>query len=221
MLPRKVFFAFLLWFIPLALSAQRYVSGRVIDAEDGVPIPGAAVFIANTTAGTTTDADGNYRLKIPGEGSYRLTVLHVGYQPVFKNIETKEMLEVFNAAMNVREIEEVTVSAKVKARKDDVDIFWKTLLGKNPSQKNIYATNPKDAYFYYNPETQKLTVTSRVPLQIVNNETGYHIQFVLERFTHDYKTNITSWEGQYMFNELEPENYRQKNIWERNNLSFG
>jgi hypothetical protein len=75
---------FLLFFIPFTLSAQRTISGRITDAEDGSPIPGAAVFIASTTVGTTTDVDGYYQLKIPGKGSYQLVVSYVGYQPVTK-----------------------------------------------------------------------------------------------------------------------------------------
>ena len=72
---------FLLWFNLFALSGQRFVSGIVTDTDNKEPIPGASVFIANTTVGANTDADGRYRLKIPGEGSYQLAVSHVGFQP--------------------------------------------------------------------------------------------------------------------------------------------
>ncbi len=212
----QLFFVFLLSLISFTLTGQRHISGRITDADDGAPIPGAAVFIANTTAGTATDAEGNYRLKISGEGSYRLAVSHVGYQPVFMNIESEDLLEILDISMQLREMEEVTVTAKTQFRKTDVELFWKTILGKKPSPKTIHATNPEDIYFYYNSETRKLTVTCRVPLQIVNNETGYHIQFILDRFTYDYNTGVCSWNGEYMFRELEPENYRQKNNWEKN-----
>ena len=54
---------------------ERYISGCITDAEEGNPIPGVSVFIANTTVGTATDSAGNYRLRIPGEtfGSCHLT----------------------------------------------------------------------------------------------------------------------------------------------------
>jgi len=61
-----------------------------------------------------------------------------------------------------------------------------------------------------------LKVTCRVPLQIINIETGYKIQYVLNYFTHDYKARLTSWEGECMFEELDPGNYQQKNTWEKN-----
>ncbi len=43
------------------------VEGRVTD-KDGNPLPGATVLIKGTTKGTTTDANGNYAIKVP-EGS--------------------------------------------------------------------------------------------------------------------------------------------------------
>lgn len=212
----QLFFVFLLWLIPFALTGQRYISGRITDAENGDPIPGASIFIANTTVGTTTDVSGNYRLEIPGMGSYRLAVSHVGYQPVFWDIEPGKTLTRLDITMHTREMGDVTVAVTIKSRKRDVDLFWKTILGREPSKKTIYVMNPEAAFFHYNSQTHTLKVTSREPLQIVNNETGYLVQFVLDYFTHDYNTYLSSWDGECTFSELEPDNDRQKNIWEKN-----
>ncbi|MCL1821387.1 MAG: carboxypeptidase regulatory-like domain-containing protein [Prolixibacteraceae bacterium] len=201
---------------PFSLSAQRTISGHITDANDGSPIVGVKVFIANTMTGTTTDAAGYYRLKLAGEGSYPLVVSHVAYQQVFRDIEPGRNDQTINIAMQEHEFEEVAVSLKVRFRNKDVDLFWYTILGVKPSPKTIQPLNPEAVYYYYNSETQKLTVSCRVPLQIVNHETGFQIQYVLNYFTHDYKTDISSWEGQYMFMELESANYKQRNTWENN-----
>jgi len=37
----------------------------------------------------------------------------------------------------------------------------------------------------------------------------------LNHFIHDYSANLSSWEGQYIFTELETENLRQKNAWNK------
>ncbi len=210
--------AFLTWlmllFIPCTLSGQRYISGRITDAADGESIPSATVFFTNTTVGITTDLDGNYRLRIPGEGSYSLTVSHVGYQSVVKVIEPGTTSVVFNVAMKIQELDDVVVSAGIRFRRTDINLFWRTILGKNPSRRTIQATNPEAVYYYYNSATRILKVTCREPLQIVNYETGYQIQYILENFIHDYNTGITDWSHKYVFTELEPENPRQKNSWE-------
>ena len=211
-----LFTVFLLYFFPFMLSAQRAVSGRITNANDGTPIPGAAVFIANTTVGTTTDAEGYYELKIPGEGSYQLVVSHVGYQPVFRETEPGRTLQTLDVVMHEHELDEVKIAVKVQARKKDINLFWEKILGTKPSNQAIQVLNPEAAFFYYNSQTQKLTVTSRVPLQIINHETGYQIQCVLNYFTHNYNTDLSSWQLQPMFTELEPKNLKQQQRWESN-----
>ena len=207
---------FFLLLIPFVVCSQRTVCGYVTDAENKEPVPGASVFMANTTVGTTTDSTGYYQLKIPEEGSFVLTVSYVGYQPAFRDIEPGNTPVLFDAALKILELDEVTVSAKVRFRQRDINLFWKTLLGKTPSKKSIYAINPEAVYYYYNSKTGILTVTCREPLHIINNETGYHIRYVLDHFSHDYTASISSWEGKLLFTELKPENYRQKNSWDNN-----
>lgn len=51
-----------------AYAQDRAISGRVTSTEDGTAIPGVNVVVKGTTNGTTTDADGNYRLSVPSAG---------------------------------------------------------------------------------------------------------------------------------------------------------
>jgi len=150
----------------------------------------------------TTDSEGRYRLAIPGEGSYRLAVSHAGYEPVFENIEQGEKSVVMDVALQIRELDEVTVAKKIKFRSEDIDLFWTILLGEAPSKKYIYATNPQAPYFYYNTSTNILTVTCREPIKIINNETGYSVLYLLKNFTHNYNIALTSWEGEYALSAI-------------------
>ena len=204
----------LLLLIPLTLSGQRTISGQIIDAEDKEPIAGASVFISNTTEGIATDKDGYYRLRIPGEGAYQLTISHVGYQSVFHDIEPGRTSVRFDAALKTIELDELTVATRVRFRQGDINLFWNIILGKTPSRRTIQATNPEVVYYYYNPETRILKVTCREPLHIINYELGYVIQYVLNYFTHDYHTDITDWSYHCNFTELKPENLMQQNTWE-------
>ena len=63
------------WNTPLTKPGQtkspaeqqlKKISGTVTDT-GGVPIPGATILAVGTTAGTTTDIDGIFTLKIPDE----------------------------------------------------------------------------------------------------------------------------------------------------------
>ena len=205
-------------FIPFILTAQRSVSGKITDAEGKTPVVGASVFISNTTIGAFTDVEGRYQLSIPEGGSYRLTVSYVGYQTVFKDIEPGNTPVTFNAALVIqeKELEEVSVVAKNRVRQGDISLFWNTILGCTPSERTIWVTNQNAVYFYYNPETRILKVSCRESLHVVNYETGYKIDYVLNYFTHDYGKNTSDWSDQYVFTQLEPDNPKQKSEWEKN-----
>ena len=196
----------------------RYISGRITEAGTGNSIPAATVIITNSTEGTSTDTTGYYQLKIPGEGSYLLAVSHVGYQSAFMDIKPGNTSLEIDMALNERELDEVKVLAKTRFRQRDINLFWNKILGKNPSKRTIQADNPKVVYYYYNSETRILKVTCREPLKIINYETGYYIQYMLDHFTHDYNTGITDWSYQYFFTELEPNNLQQKDTWEKNRI---
>ena len=145
---RKIILGILLITIAISTAAQRTISGRITDAETKEPIPGASVFINGTTVGITTDTEGYYKLKIPGPGSYKLAVSHAGYQTVYKDIEPGQSAITLNIEMNYHELKETIVTAKVKYRKEDIDLFWKTILGKYPSKNTIFSANPGDVYYF-------------------------------------------------------------------------
>ena len=49
----------------LAFAQTRKVTGKVISAEDGSPVPGAGVIVNGTTQGTVTGVDGTFSLNVP------------------------------------------------------------------------------------------------------------------------------------------------------------
>ncbi|MCX7907750.1 MAG: outer membrane beta-barrel protein [Bacteroidetes bacterium] len=73
----------------LKLQAQDrgiVISGRIVDAKERTGLPGANVILRalpDTTrmVGVATDAQGNFSLRLPGAGRYRLQVSFVGYRP--------------------------------------------------------------------------------------------------------------------------------------------
>ncbi|MDR1153957.1 MAG: carboxypeptidase-like regulatory domain-containing protein [Bacteroidales bacterium] len=195
---------------------QRVITGQVVDADTGDPVPTASVFIANTTVGTTTDDEGNYQLKIPGEGNYEIVVSHVGYIPESHTININRSFTRINVSLKIHELNEVEITANNNIKEQDIYLFWKRILGVPLETKSIRVINPNDVYLFYNPETRYLKASCRVPIQIVNEETGYHIQYILYSFIHNYNKNITSWEGHPLFEELQPKNKRQKSTWENN-----
>lgn len=63
-----------------AAQAQTPVSGRVTDT-DGLPLPGANVFLEGTYDGGTTDTAGRFAFTAFDEGRFPLTASFIGYRP--------------------------------------------------------------------------------------------------------------------------------------------
>ncbi|GAA3972088.1 SusC/RagA family TonB-linked outer membrane protein [Mucilaginibacter dorajii] len=67
-----------MWLAVTQLYAQNHtVTGKVTAKEDGLPLPGVSVKIKGTTTGTQTNADGNYSLSVPDNGT--ITFSFIGY----------------------------------------------------------------------------------------------------------------------------------------------
>ncbi|MFP4623150.1 MAG: SusC/RagA family TonB-linked outer membrane protein [Gemmatimonadota bacterium] len=72
--------------VPTWLSAQETrVSGQVTSEETDQPLAGVQVMAKGTTAGTLTDGNGNYSLRIPG-GANALVFTYLGYRTVEREI---------------------------------------------------------------------------------------------------------------------------------------
>ena len=66
--------------MPAMAQAPGTVTGRVTDAVENLPLPGATVSVEGTTLGTATDLDGQFFLQGLPAGPHRLTVSYMGYR---------------------------------------------------------------------------------------------------------------------------------------------
>jgi hypothetical protein len=57
---------------------ERAISGRVMSSGDNSPLPGVNVAVKGTTRGTTTDAEGRWKLSVP-DGNVTLVFSSVGF----------------------------------------------------------------------------------------------------------------------------------------------
>lgn len=64
--------------VPAAAPANVTVSGKIED-ENGRPLVGATVFLKGSSKGTSTDANGNYTMEVPGGSDNTLMYGYAGY----------------------------------------------------------------------------------------------------------------------------------------------
>ena len=95
----KIFHTILLGCAALLLSAGELsaqercsVRGKVTDGESGEAVVYALVRIDELSIQTTTDRDGMFSIPEIPEGSYRLSVSFLGFQPSSRTIEVRDSL---------------------------------------------------------------------------------------------------------------------------------
>lgn len=93
----------------LSVWAQdRVVTGKVTSKEDGSPLPGVSVVLKGTTNGTSTDADGNYKLSVPSSGGV-LTFSFIGLKTLDETVGERQVVDV-SMQTDATELSEVVVT---------------------------------------------------------------------------------------------------------------
>ena len=89
-----------------AFSQQKIITGKITDA-NGLPVSNASVLVKGTSAGTTTQADGTYSLKIPVNGKI-LVVSAIGSAEQEIVIGNKTLIST-SLALSDKNLQEVVV----------------------------------------------------------------------------------------------------------------
>lgn len=92
----------------VALAQNRSVSGTVVSAADGEPLPGASVQPVGGGVGVATDIDGNFTLSVP-KNVTKLTVSYIGMVAQTVDITSDHLNIKLQAAVNV--LDDVIVTA--------------------------------------------------------------------------------------------------------------
>jgi len=100
-----------------SMGFDRDVHGRVTDAHSGEPLPGVNVVIKGATAGTTTDQNGAYRVRV-SDGAV-LIFSFVGYQSREIEIGTHSELNV-TLQVDPKSLEEIVIVGYGTQKKSDL-----------------------------------------------------------------------------------------------------
>jgi len=100
-------------------ATNRSISGRVVSAEDGEPLPGVNVIIEGTTEGTVTDASGNFTMQTASE-SQRLVFSFISMKTQEEDIKGRDKIDV-TLKQDASQLSEVVVSGFSAKRDDDTE----------------------------------------------------------------------------------------------------
>jgi TonB-dependent starch-binding outer membrane protein SusC len=95
------------------------IGGQVLDA-NLAPLPGVSVKIKDLSIGASTDANGNYTLRIPANGSHTLEFSSVGFES--RQLQTSAGRTVYNVQMKVTtaDLNEIIVVGYGTSRRQDL-----------------------------------------------------------------------------------------------------
>ncbi len=179
------------------------VSGQVVSAADGSPLPGASLVFKGTTIGTTSDMDGRYSLALPNNTGL-LECHFIGMRPMQKIINSPNVnfsLESDEMMLNeVMTVENLKSSRSQRAKSKSVRIRGASSL------KNNYAAAPPPSFQVENQTSfafeleKKYSLksdnkTQTVVMNVISVDASYQY-FAIPKIDKDafLKAYITDWE---------------------------
>jgi hypothetical protein len=208
---RTVYPVFLFFFlmaapaVPQTVSAQGFIRGKVVSAENGKPIAGASIFISNTSKGTVTDEKGEFTLYNIPTGKYVLVISDVGFQTDLESIDSRDLKPFYAISMRVKteELGEVTVRAFDKnGWKRWGEFFREYFVGTSAFSKRCKILNPEAVRIYYNKKRKILSAYSEGPILIQNRALGYLLQVNLEDFRVNFNNQQIDFSIFPLFKEM-------------------
>ena len=173
MIKRFHLYSFLLFlFFSIVSSAQNYtISGKVFDADSKEPLPFVPVLIKGTTAGASTDFDGNYSITTSKLGD-SIVSTYVGYKKLTRAIKRGES-QLVNMPMLLEGVNLLEVIIKA---------------GENPAHRiirNVIANKPinnkrKLGAYQYESYNKVEFDLNRIPKEIREKKIFKPIQFVFD-----------------------------------------
>lgn len=101
---------------PIDNNFSRTIRGKVIGADDGLPLPQVTVLIKGTNIGTATDLEGNYSLQVPDKGA-TLVFKYLGYKTREFKVGSSNVLDVKLDPDSALLAEEIATGVAVEDKK--------------------------------------------------------------------------------------------------------
>jgi hypothetical protein len=217
---KKIFATLCFSFISVLVFSQTYyiVHGKVLGADNKQPLQGASVFAQNTTIGTATDAEGNFKIYLP-DGGYNLVITYTGYNTESRRISNADANDkniVFELGLKEKEMADVAVVATSEVKngwEKYGDFFLDRFIGQTVNSSACFIKNKDVVKFYFSKKRNRLKVMASEPLIIENQSLGYTLKYALDSFTHEYNTEVSLYTGYPLFEEMPAADSSQKMKW--------
>lgn len=208
---KNSFFIIGLSLFSLFASAQEKnisILGKVVDSSSQAVLAGASAFCPNTTYGTISNNNGLFFLRLP-QGGYDLVISYTGYEKKIFRIDNNFVLT--DTLLIVLKKEDKTMTEVAVVGSTEVPDGWakygaffvENFIGNTPNADRCIIQNPEALRFYFYKKKNRLKVTAKEDLVVVNHALGYTIRYQLDSFSYDYTSKISQFTGYPLFSEID------------------
>lgn len=172
--------------LPAQTIVKSAISGRITDSATGMPLPNVNVFLANTTRGAATDADGFYSITGISPGYYELIASMIGYELEIMPMQFSEPASIKrNIKLRPRVLsgEAVEIIAPApKEWKNNLKRFQREFIGETENAKECRILNPEVLDFEVDESAAKFIAATDSTIIVENKSLGYKIYIILHTF---------------------------------------
>ncbi len=195
------------------------IEGKIKDRSTLTPLIGVNVFLNNTTLGSATDNEGNYKIINVPVGKYELVISMVGYEVKKKMLTVdKKNIKGLNYNLSPVSIEIGQIDVYAERDKDwdeQFRLFEKYFIGTSKNAAECIIENKEIIDFNLSSDRKTISASARDRIVVLNNALGYKLHVNLK----DFKLNRygeTEYLCEVYFEEQETTDPVIKWEWEQN-----
>jgi hypothetical protein len=208
----RSFVTILLVLLSFTSLAQYSIQGSVFDGQTGTPLPGANVFISNTTKGVSSDANGEFKIDELHPTRYNVVIQFIGYKTQSTYIAAGGTVKYKILLMpDVKQLDEIVIRAKpisVIERANYLRTFTENFVGNSENASQCKFIN--DHVLTFDKDGDMFTVRADSTLIMRNSALGYDVDIHLDKYVYNAKTRIVHFEGNMVYRPLTPAGKQQE-----------
>ncbi len=222
----NILFIFCCFIFSISYSQTHTIKGKIVTDDIQKPVANAAVYLSNTSVGTTTNDKGEFTLKFSLSGRFDLIVSSLGYETYVQNIQSNNLPEKLIITLKNK----INYLGNIEVRTYDKEgwlkwgnIFVENFIGTSSYANNCTIKNPNTIRFHFSEKKNELIAFSNEPIIIYNKSLGYIIHYKLEEFRINFNSKFLLYTGYPLFEEMTSDNNKTKNNWKkkREEVYFG
>lgn len=194
------------------------INGVVTDAESGDTLPGVHVFIAGTTLGSSSNADGSFEFETTLSGRQELVSSFIGYSSNVRSLNLGSRDTLFlkiELVPDVIKLGEIRVIASNNEFLKNLDQFKRFFIGFDSNADQTFIKNAEILNFE-DGENARITVSANAPLIIENLALGYQYEVEIQQAYFYPKDNTGFYKIYPRVIELSAPNRRTQRRWNAN-----